>query len=210
LRIEYGRPNSTEPVRITGERLVRPDGTVGLGSLGSVLVVGRTVQEARRTIARHLESHLDGFDPRKLLVEVVAFNSKYFYVITANDHGGEQVERFPTTGNATVLDAIAAAKVGLVAERQKRFCLVRRSNDGKENEVLWVDWEALTRRGEAKTNYLLQPGDRLFLRVCKPSVQKLYRILTQEERDAMTKELSEEVKKPECARPAPAEAASPR
>src|SRR5690606_554965 len=43
---------------ITGEHLVAPDGTVNLGSYGSVYVAGLTVEEATNTVNTHLSDHL--------------------------------------------------------------------------------------------------------------------------------------------------------
>jgi len=43
-------------------------------------------------------------------VDVMAYNSQVFYVILDGGGTGEQVQRFPVTGNETVLDAIAAVQ----------------------------------------------------------------------------------------------------
>jgi protein involved in polysaccharide export with SLBB domain len=166
LRLEYGHPDGTDPVKITGERLVRPDGTISLGHLGSVPVSGRTVAEARDAIARHLASRLDGFDAEKLTVEVIASNSKVFYVI-ADGTAGEQVYRSPATGNETVLDAIAAANVSLVGLGQKRVYVLRLSDNGKGSHALDVDVNGITQDGNT-TNYVLRPGDRLYVKSLKP------------------------------------------
>jgi protein involved in polysaccharide export with SLBB domain len=166
LRVEYGHPDGTDPVKIAGQRLVHPDGTISLGQLGSVPVSGRTVAEARDAIARHLASRLDGFDPEKLTVEVIASNSKVFYVI-ADGTAGEQVYRFPAAGNETVLDAIAAANVSLVGLGQKRVYVLRLSN-GKGSHALDVDVNAITQDGNTATNYILRPGDRVYVKSLKP------------------------------------------
>jgi RNA polymerase sigma factor (sigma-70 family) len=163
LRVEYAPADDAGPVKIAGQYLVRPDGTIGLGPLGSVAVSGRTPVEAHRAIAEHLARRLDGFDPRKLAVAVVAQNSKFFYVITEGAAGGEDVYRFPATGNESVLDALCGAKVKLIGLGQKRIYVRRISDDAKSGQVLPVDWDAITKRGETATNYLLVSGDRLFI-----------------------------------------------
>jgi polysaccharide export outer membrane protein len=114
LLVKYGPRGGDDPVRIDGQRLVRPDGTIGLGQLGSVSVSGRTPVEARGAIADHLASRLDGFDPKKLIVDVVAYNSKVIYVIAEGTDGGDEVYRFPVTGGETVLDVVVGAKVTLI------------------------------------------------------------------------------------------------
>jgi RNA polymerase sigma factor (sigma-70 family) len=166
LRVEYGRLNGSDPVKIVGERLVRPDGTISLGQLGSVPVSGRTPEEARRAIGKHLARRLDEFDVSKLSVEVVAYNSKVFYVI-ADGAAGEQVHRFPATGNEAVLDAIEKANVSLVGLGQKGCYILRRSADGKGYQKLDVDVKAIV-DGNAATNYILLPGDRFYVKSLKP------------------------------------------
>ena len=47
-------------------------------------------------------------------MDVLAYNSKVYYVITDGGGAGEQVYRIPSNGNETVLDAIAAIE-GIVA-----------------------------------------------------------------------------------------------
>jgi polysaccharide biosynthesis/export protein len=161
LLVEYARRDSTDPVKIVGERLVRPDGSIGLGQLGTVMVSGQTVAAARQAIAEHLGHRLDSFDPKKLTVEVFAANSKAIYVITGG-MGPEQVYRMPARQGQTLLDAIATARVALVGIGRKRIYIARPSAGG-DNQVLPVDWEAITKRGETRTNYCLKPGDRVYV-----------------------------------------------
>jgi protein involved in polysaccharide export with SLBB domain len=161
LLVEYATRGGNDPVKIDGQRLVRPDGTIGLGQLGSVSVSGRTLREAHGAITEHLASRLDGFDPKKLTVDVVAYNSKVIYVIAEGADGGEQVYRFPATGNEAVLDVIP--KVMLIGICRKRICIRRISDDHKRVQVLSVDWEAITKDGNATTNYQLRPGDRVHI-----------------------------------------------
>jgi RNA polymerase sigma factor (sigma-70 family) len=168
LRVEYGPPDSADPVKIAGEHLVRPDGTLGLGSLGSVRVSGLTTEAARDAIAKHLASRLDGFNADRLSVEVVALNSKAFYVIVEGADGTDQVYRFPAKGGETVLDALAQAASTLVGLGKKRVYVERLSTDGKPSKVLPVDWKAITQEGQTATNYPLRPGDRLYIKNARP------------------------------------------
>jgi polysaccharide export outer membrane protein len=161
LLVEYAPRGDADPVKITGRRLLRPDGTIALGQLGSVFVAGLTIEGARDAIAKHLARRLDDFDPNKLAVDVAAFNSKLVYVIYKGVSGGSHVYRFPLTGGRTVLDAIVEAKVALIGIGKKRIFVQRMSDDGKSSQVLPVDWEAITQRGSTVTNYELRPGDRV-------------------------------------------------
>ncbi|MFZ9092873.1 MAG: polysaccharide biosynthesis/export family protein, partial [Planctomycetaceae bacterium] len=80
---------------VTGEHLVRPDGTVSLGIYGSVYVAGSTLSSARQAIQRHLSEHMN---QPEVYVDVLAYNSKVFYIVTDGGGAGEQVFRFPCTG----------------------------------------------------------------------------------------------------------------
>lgn len=163
LLVRYATRGGDDPVKIDGQRLVRPDGTISLGQLGAVSVSGRTLREAHAVIAKHLAGRLDGFNPEKLTVDVLAYNSKFIYVI-AESAGGEQVYRLPATGKETVLDVLGGAKVPLLGIARKRVSVLRPTDGGKGSRVLSVDWEAITQRGDATTNYVLFPGDRVYVR----------------------------------------------
>jgi protein involved in polysaccharide export with SLBB domain len=167
LLVEYACPYSDDPVKITGRRLVRPDGTIGLGQLGAVSVGGLTVGQAGRAIGRHLAGRLDGFDPRRLTVDVLAYNSKAFYMIIEGPNG-EEVHRLPATGSDTVLDAIAQIN-GLSGEAVKKHVWIARpAPAGGPEQILPVDWKAITQDGQSATNYQLLPGDRLFVKSHAP------------------------------------------
>jgi polysaccharide biosynthesis/export protein len=144
---------------ITGQHLVRPDGTVGLGVYGSVYVAGMTIAQARATIEQHLSKSL--YRP-EISIDVFAFNSKYYYVITDFAGAGEQVVRLPATGNETVLDAIANIG-GLSTVSSKRIWIARPAPAGSPDQILPVDWKGVTRRGHTGSNYQVLPGDRVFV-----------------------------------------------
>jgi len=146
--------------QIRGEHLVRPDGTVGLGGYGSVYVAGMTLPQVKAAIEAQLSQKL--YRP-EVSVDVGAFNSKYYYVITDFAGNGEQVVRFPVTGNETVLDGIAQVG-GLSAVSSKKVWIARPAPAGStQDQILPVDWRGVTRRGQSRTNYQILPGDRVFV-----------------------------------------------
>lgn len=150
---------------ITGEHLVRPDGTVSLGIYGSVYVSGSTLSSARQAIERHLSGHLN---QPKVYIDVLAYNSKVFYIVTEGGGAGEQVFRFPCTGNETVLDALSQIN-GLPTVASKKDIWIARPAppDVGYEQILPVDWNGIVRGGQAKTNYQLLPGDRLYVQADK-------------------------------------------
>ena len=155
---------------IAGQHLVRPDGTVNLGYNGSVRVSGLTLDEAREAVYRHLLDRLKEADPgndlkpNKVNVDVIAYNSKVFYVVMDGAGYGEQVIRIPVTGNETVLDALGQLN-GLPPMASKRHIWVARRTpgDGIGNQILPVDWIGITQHGATATNYQVMPGDRIYV-----------------------------------------------
>src|SRR5207249_5086606 len=93
--------------QVRGEHLVRPDGTVGLGTYGSVYVTGMTIAEAKAAVERHLARFL--FRP-EVSVDVSGFNSRVYFIIFDLPGSGQQIYRLPHTGNETVLDALGEIK----------------------------------------------------------------------------------------------------
>ncbi|MCE2725675.1 MAG: polysaccharide biosynthesis/export family protein [Planctomycetaceae bacterium] len=146
--------------QIAGEHLVGPDGTINLGTYGSVYVTGLTLDEAKAAIEKHLEKHLDA---PLVSVDVFSYNSKVYYVITEGAGFGDQVGRFPVTGNETVLDAVAQIN-GLSRLSSKDIWIARPAPSGVGcDQVLPVDIEAIMKGGSTATNYQLLPGDRVFI-----------------------------------------------
>jgi polysaccharide biosynthesis/export protein len=159
VQVYLGQSRALQQIR--GEHLVRQDGTVGLGSYGDVSVVGKTLPEAKAEIEAYLAKYL--LNP-EVSVDVYAFNSKVFYVIYDGGGSGQQITRLPVTGNETVLDAVSKIS-GLPAVADKRRIWVARPVPAcsAEDQILPVDWCAVTKRGRTETNYQLFPGDRLYV-----------------------------------------------
>ncbi len=146
--------------QISGEHLVGPDGTVNLGTYGSVYVAGLTVAEAKLAIEEQLKNYLD--QPR-VSVDVFAFNSKVYYVITEGAGQGDSLVRIPITGNETVLDALAQVN-GLRAISSKNIWIARPAPGGVNcDQILPVNWYEITKGGATASNYQVLPGDRLFI-----------------------------------------------
>ncbi len=143
---------------INGEHLVTPDGTIQLGTYGSVYVAGMSVREARLAIEAHLSDFLD---QPTVAVDVFSYNSKVYYVVTEGAGQGDQIVKLPITGNDTVLDALAAIG-GTSAASSKSIWIARPSPNGCD-QMLPVDYRAITRGGAVASNYQVLPGDRIIL-----------------------------------------------
>jgi polysaccharide export outer membrane protein len=145
---------------VSGQHLVRPDGTVGLGIYGDVYVAGQALPEVRQSVEMHLSRYLN--DP-VVSVDVMAYNSKVYYIIADGGGYGQQIVRLPCTGNETVLDAISQIN-GLPQVSSKRVWVARPSPEtGGRPQILCVNWRSITADGVATTNYQLLPGDRIYV-----------------------------------------------
>jgi polysaccharide export outer membrane protein len=145
--------------QIAGQHLVAPDGTVTLGIYGNVRVVGMTLPQAKYAIEQHLAQYLD--EP-EISVEVYAYNSKVYYVVTQGAGMGDAVYRFPVTGNETVLDAIAQIN-GLTQLSSKKIWISRPTDVPGQTQILAVNWDGITSQAAANTNFQILPGDRVFV-----------------------------------------------
>ncbi len=158
VTVELAR--SASATEISGDYLMQPDGMVNLRSFGMVRLTGKTVTEAREALLKQLGQY---FESLQLSVDVIGYNSEGYYVIVASHNGSETVRRFPITGNETVLDAIAQLQ-GLEGVSSKTMWVARPAPGGfGAQQVLPVDWEAIARGGETKTNYQMFPDDRLYI-----------------------------------------------
>ena len=148
--------------QVRGEHLVRPDGTINLGTYGCLYVAGMTLMQAKAAIEGYLSQFV--LNP-EISLDVAAYNSKVYYVITDGAGYGEQVLRFPATGNETVLDAISNIG-GLPIVASRKYIWVARPTPRQFGcyHILPVDWEAITQGGATDTNYQIFPGDRIYVR----------------------------------------------
>jgi polysaccharide export outer membrane protein len=166
LNVEKNPYSTTLPPQpIDGQHLVRPDGTISLGIYGSVQVSGLTYDQARERVRKFVAEQAQlREDAIQVEVDVIAYNSKNYYVITDGAGYGEQAYKFAITGSETVLDAISNIN-GLPAVASKRHIWVARRipNAGCAEQILPVDWCAIVKHGDASTNYQVLPGDRIYV-----------------------------------------------
>jgi polysaccharide export outer membrane protein len=173
---------------ISGERLVRPNGSISLGWYGDVQVAGLTVPEVKERIVQHLRKYLmddtlgliktddetgewirdaNGepvmLDPKesdRVFVDVTAYNSKYYYVQGEFQSPG----KLPVTGHERVLDAIDYSG-GLTsnADHDQVF-LFREPAGGGPVQTIKIDVDEVLTGDDLSTNFHLQPGDKLVAR----------------------------------------------
>jgi polysaccharide biosynthesis/export protein len=156
--VQLAKMEAAQPV--TNQYVVAADGRINLRKYGTVSVMGKTIDEARQAIEKHLAKF---FVSPEVSVNVQGYNSQVYYVITDGAGLGDNVRRIPITGNETVLDAVAAVG-GLSQLSSKKMWIARPAvANAEKGTVLNVDYEGITQRGATATNYQILPGDRLFI-----------------------------------------------
>lgn len=156
--VQLAQSRGAQPVR--GPHLVRPDGHVSLGGYGSVRVAGLTLNQAKAAIEEKLSESL--LNP-VVAVDVEGYNSKTFYVIFDFGGAGQQIRQLPVTGNETVLDAMSQMNGLSGVSDPTRMFVARSTVAGEPEQILPVDWHAITQRGRADTNFRIMPGDRVYV-----------------------------------------------
>lgn len=159
---------------ISGPFQVRPDGTVGLGFWGNVHVAGLTMDQAADAIRKHVVANAVLTDFRTkpesivVILDVLAYNSKRYYILFDGGGYGEQVISFPVTGSETVLDAIAnIGGLSDIASKRNIWVARRTPHPGQPWQILPVDWIGITQHGITFTNYQVLPGDRIYVKAQK-------------------------------------------
>jgi polysaccharide export outer membrane protein len=156
--VELAKASRAKPV--SGQYLVGPDGTINLRDYGVVQVAGKTVTEARIAVRDHLRQFLES---PELFLNVAAFNSKVYYAITRKAGQGDSVRRLPITGNECVLDALAQVD-GLSLSSTTKIWIARPApHHFGHQQILPIEWDAITQGAQTTTNYQLLPGDRLYV-----------------------------------------------
>ena len=165
---------------ITGERLVRPDGTVSLDWYGDLDVLGLTAEEIKVRAIRLLREFLtdealglvelnpdtlefDWVPPARsdlVFVDIAAYNSPVYHI------SGDVIQPGYLTcrGNDTVLDALeySGGLLPTVADPSD-IRLVRPSRGDRPARVYKIDLHAIVEDGDATANLQVFPGDRIIV-----------------------------------------------
>jgi polysaccharide export outer membrane protein len=158
ISVQLARTAGTQPV--TGQYLVGPDGTINMRTYGVAKVAGMNAAEIKKVLEKHLAQF---FDAPEVSVDIVGYNSKVYFVITGGTDQGDNVRKVHITGNETVLDALATASGPSQLSDKKIWVARPTSSESGGEQILPVDYAAITNGGSAATNYQLLPGDRVFI-----------------------------------------------
>jgi len=161
-KVAVSLPNVNGKQLISGEHLIRPDGTVQLGVYGNVYVSGMNLDEVKQVVEEHLSHHIH---QPEVAVDVLAYNSKVVYIISDGAGSGESVVRVPFTGNETVLDAMSQVEGLSEVAAKNNIWVARPGPHGNDvTQKMYVDWRGITQDAITTTNYQLLPGDRIYVK----------------------------------------------
>jgi len=143
---------------------VQPNGQISAGPLGDLPAAGLTALELSAELTTRLRDHtVDSTLPPGLRaqVNVVEYASQSYTVIgSAAPHGG----RKPFTGSDTVVSALIDA--GFNHQHPKwpeQVAIQRPARHSLERETKVVEIGRMLKSGDMRQNYLLEPGDVIYV-----------------------------------------------
>ena len=139
---------------ISRDLIVRPDGRISFDLIGDVDVRGRTVDDVRSEVTRRLKEFIVQPD---VTVTLTKSESRTFYIF------GEVVRpgAYPLIGDVTALHALGVAGGSTKFADEDGARLVRPSTEGELTYPVY--YRSMTRYGYGQTNYVLQPGDVIYV-----------------------------------------------
>jgi polysaccharide export outer membrane protein len=142
-----------EPL-IEREVAVRPDGRISFDLIGDVEARGRTIPELRTEIAARLKEYIVQPD---VTVQLKSSASRTYFVFGEVARPGA----YPIIGDVTAVHALGVAGGATRMASLDSSRLVRPSSEGELTYPIYFG--AITEAGYGQTNYLLQPGDVVYV-----------------------------------------------
>ena len=146
--------------QLTGIYLVQPGGIINLKQYGVVHVAGKTLVEARLAIEKQLSQF---FDSPQVAVNVAGYNSaEVLYRVRRH----ERRRRRHFAADHRKRDGLGRHQFcrRIETRLEPRIWISRPApGDFGCEQILPIDYMAITRGGSSATNYQLMPGDRIFI-----------------------------------------------
>lgn len=136
--------------KVSGQRLVRPDGKITIPLIGDLQAAGLTPERLGVQIAQALGEIYK--DPQ-VTVEVSQVNSKKYYITGEVYRSGS----FPLVVPTTVLDALGAAGGFRDFANKKNITILR------QGKALKFNWNDVIKGKKLEQNILLQNGDHIIV-----------------------------------------------
>ncbi|MCE9591163.1 MAG: polysaccharide biosynthesis/export family protein [Planctomycetes bacterium] len=133
---------------------IRPDGYITLYLLGDLFVAGKTPTQLSSEIE---EKILKYYQDATIQIEVIGFNSKFYYLAGEIDMGPK-----PYTGRETVLDAVL--KGGVARSSWPEHLVVLRPNEEEQLvRRMTINFLDMIEKGDLRYNAVVEEGDILFM-----------------------------------------------
>lgn len=139
---------------IERELTVRPDGRISFDLIGDVDARGRTIEEVRVEIGTRLKEFIVQPD---VTVMLKISNSRTFFILGEINRPGA----YPIVGDVTAVHALGTAGGATRMASLDEAWLVRPSREGELTYP--IHFKAITEHGFGATNYMLQPGDVVYV-----------------------------------------------
>jgi len=139
---------------IKRELVVRPDGRISFDLIGDVDARGHTIPEVRTEITRRLKEFIVQPD---VTVELKKSESRIFYIFGEVRRPGA----YPLIGDVTAVYALGMAGGSTILASENSATLVRPTMEGKLTYPVY--FKSITQQGDGVTNYMLQPGDVVYV-----------------------------------------------
>ena len=137
--------------------VIRSDGKISINMVGELDVNNLTPAEISEMIVRKLSKYYKS-DSIDVSVQVAEFKSRVYYVMGQVVTPGVK----PYTGTDTIVKIIADAKLNEQAWPQK-VVIVRPNEDVAIKQRVTVDMKAMFEHGKATQNFLIEPGDVVYI-----------------------------------------------
>lgn len=162
---------------ITGERLIRPDGTISLDFYGKFHIAGLEVDQVKAKVVQHLRTYLSDqtlglidhdretgeviavspYDTHRVFVDISAYNHLVYHVLGDVGAPGQ----LPFAGFETVLNALNYAGGLAPTADRNNVRLVRPARGDAPARIYQLDLDAIYDKGAPTANLQVFPGDRI-------------------------------------------------
>jgi polysaccharide biosynthesis/export protein len=141
---------------VSGQFTINNEGKIQFEFVGDLPLAGYTKDQATEVIAKALSTYI--VNPQ-VTVKIVGYNSKIVYVVGEVGRPGKIFMRGDTI---SIREALLDAGLPLLSANTKKATMFTPSDNGKV-ERRNVDVEDLLYKGDLRQNYVMRPGDTLYL-----------------------------------------------
>jgi len=141
---------------VSGKYAINMEGKIQFEFVGDIRLSGMTKDQAAVVITKRLEKYIVKSD---VTVVITEYNSKVVYVV---GEVGAPGKIFMRSDTMTVRDALLAANLPQLTAATDQATLFTPSDNGKVI-LKKVNVYALLFKGDLRQNYVMKPGDTLYL-----------------------------------------------